>query len=78
MPALFVEMQERNHGISIIIPIFNEERRIAKCIERTVDYLNNHTNWDFEIIIANDASNDKDPIMAHQAGKGSLHKKSGI
>jgi glycosyltransferase AglD len=59
MPALFVEMQERNHGISIIIPIFNEERRIAKCMERTVDYLNNHTNWDFEIVIANDASNDK-------------------
>jgi glycosyltransferase AglD len=57
--AEFVEMQERNHGISIIIPIFNEERRIAKCIERTVDYLNNHTNWDFEIVIANDASNDK-------------------
>ncbi len=52
-------MQERNHGISIIIPIFNEERRIAKCIERTVDYFNNHTNWDFEIVIANDASNDK-------------------
>ena len=29
-------------------------------MERTVDYLNNnHTNWDFEIIVANDASNDK-------------------
>ncbi|MDQ4066517.1 MAG: glycosyltransferase family 2 protein [Thermoproteota archaeon] len=28
-------------------------------MERTVDYLENHTNWDFEIVIANDASTDK-------------------
>ena len=52
-------MRERNHSVSIIIPIFNEEKRIARCIERTVDYLDNHTNWDFEIVVANDASNDK-------------------
>ena len=52
-------MKERNHSVSIIIPIFNEEKRIARCIERTVDYLDNHTNWDFEIVVANDASNDK-------------------
>jgi glycosyltransferase involved in cell wall biosynthesis len=52
-------MRERNHSVSIIIPIYNEEKRIAKCMERTVDYLNNHTDWDFEIIVANDASNDR-------------------
>src|SRR5215211_7937616 len=51
--------EEENHSVSIIIPIYNEEKRIAKCIERTVDYLENHTNWDFEIVVANDASNDK-------------------
>src|SRR5919197_819293 len=56
---MFTEMQGKNQSISIIIPVFNEEKRIAKCIERTVDYLNNHTNWDFEIVVANDASNDK-------------------
>jgi glycosyltransferase involved in cell wall biosynthesis len=50
----------RNHSIPILIPIFNEEKRIAQCIGRIGDYLNNnHTNWDFEIIVANDASNDK-------------------
>jgi glycosyltransferase AglD len=54
-----VDMREENHSVSIIIPIYNEEKRIAKCIERTVDYLENHTNWDFEIVVANDASNDK-------------------
>jgi glycosyltransferase AglD len=53
------EMGGGNHSISIIIPIFNEEKRIAECIERTVDYLDNHTNWDFEIVVANDGSNDK-------------------
>ena len=58
--GLAVDMRgEENHSISIIIPIYNEEKRIAKCIQRTVDYLENHTNWDFEIIVANDASNDK-------------------
>jgi glycosyltransferase involved in cell wall biosynthesis len=50
---------KENHSISIIIPVFNEEKRIAKCIRRTVDYLENHTDWDFEIVVANDASNDK-------------------
>jgi glycosyltransferase AglD len=50
---------KENRSISIIIPIYNEEKRIAKCIERTLDYLENHTNWDFEIVVANDASNDK-------------------
>jgi glycosyltransferase involved in cell wall biosynthesis len=58
--GLAVEMRaQENHSISIIIPIYNEEKRIAKCIERTVDYLENHTDWDFEIVVANDASTDK-------------------
>ena len=52
-------MEETNHNISIIIPISNEEKRIARCTERTVDYLNNHTDSDFEIIVANDGSNDE-------------------
>jgi len=52
-------MRESNHSVSIIIPIFNEEKRIARCIERTVDYLDNQTDWDFEIVVANTASNDK-------------------
>jgi glycosyltransferase involved in cell wall biosynthesis len=50
---------KENRSISIIIPIYNEEKRLAKCIDRTLDYLENHTNWDFEIVIANDASSDK-------------------
>jgi glycosyltransferase involved in cell wall biosynthesis len=51
-------MQGRPHNVSIIIPVFNEERRLEKCLQRTLDYFNN-TDWDFEIIIANDASSDK-------------------
>lgn len=43
--------------ISIIIPAFNEEKRISECLERTLNYcLDKHS--DFEIIIAEDGSDD--------------------
>lgn len=48
---------DSHHGISIIIPAYNEEKRITKCLKRTLDYCKNQ-QWEFEIIIAEDGSAD--------------------
>jgi len=43
--------------ISIIIPAYNEEKRVTKCIERILEYFN-ETEWDLELIVAEDGSTD--------------------
>jgi glycosyltransferase involved in cell wall biosynthesis len=52
-------MQEKIHdlGISIIIPVFNEEKRVKQCIERLLPYCNGK-EWDFELIFVDDGSID--------------------
>jgi glycosyltransferase involved in cell wall biosynthesis len=46
-----------NMSISIIIPAYNEEKRITKCLTRTLQYcIEQH--WSFEIIVAVDGSID--------------------
>jgi len=44
-------------NISIIIPVYNEERRIMECLERSLNYCRKR-RWDFEIIVAEDGSTD--------------------
>jgi glycosyltransferase AglD len=44
-------------SISIIIPVYNEEKRIKKCLERLSEYCK-ALDWDFEIIVVDDASQD--------------------
>jgi glycosyltransferase AglD len=44
-------------NISIIIPVYNEERRIAQCLERSLDHCRKK-GWNFEIIVAEDGSTD--------------------
>ena len=52
--------------ISIVIPAFNSENYIAKCIDSIV----NQTLKDIEIIIVNDASEDNtQKIIEHYASK---------
>ena len=43
--------------ISIIIPAYNEEKRIRKCLTRTLQYCTEQ-QWDFEILVAVDGSVD--------------------
>lgn len=50
-------MMNSNLEISIIIPAYNEERRIQKCLKRVLEYCNEQ-KWNFEIIVAEDGSND--------------------
>jgi dolichyl-phosphate beta-glucosyltransferase len=44
-------------SLSIVIPAFNEERRLAKALERIVAYLNARL-WHSEIIVVDDGSSD--------------------
>lgn len=44
-------------NISIVIPAYNEEKRIKKCLDRTIEYCISQ-QWDFEIIVAEDGSKD--------------------
>jgi len=43
--------------ISIIIPAYNEENRILRCLNRLLRYCN-ESEWDFEVLIAEDGSTD--------------------
>ena len=44
-------------SITIVIPAINEEKRLPRCLERTLECCIEQ-NWDFEIIIAEDGSQD--------------------
>lgn len=43
--------------LSVIIPAFNEEERIASTLKKIYDYLNEH-NYNFELILVDDGSTD--------------------
>ncbi len=43
--------------ISIIIPAYNEEKRIPSCLERVLSYCNER-EWDYEVLVAEDGSTD--------------------
>jgi dolichyl-phosphate beta-glucosyltransferase len=49
--------KKMNKELSIIIPAFNEEKRITKSLEKAISYLENH-NHDFEVIVVDDGSSD--------------------
>lgn len=40
-------------SISIIVPAYNEEKRIVKCLTRMPEYCNSK-QWDYEVIVAED------------------------
>jgi glycosyltransferase involved in cell wall biosynthesis len=44
--------------LSIVIPAYNEERRIGRTLEGTFDYLDAQ-NYDSEVIVVNDGSSDR-------------------
>src|SRR3989344_2994698 len=50
-------------GLSIIIPAYNEEANVAKCIKDVSSVLKK-TDWDWEIIVVNDGSKDKTGAVA--------------
>lgn len=55
--------------LSVIIPAYNEERRIFKILEAAEDYLVGQ-NFDYEIIVVNDGSEDKTVEVAKSHSSG--------
>jgi len=43
--------------ITIIIPAYNEENRIPRCLKRVLEYCNER-EWDYEVLVAEDGSTD--------------------
>ena len=43
--------------ISIVIPVYNEEKRITKCLSRVLDFCS-QKQYNFEVIVAEDGSSD--------------------
>ena len=61
--------------LSIIIPAYNEEKRIAPTIEKIMEYLSANTSLKrWEIIIIDDGSKDNTRNLANEA----IHKDSRI
>lgn len=50
--------QTADFSISIIIPVHNEEKRVSRCLQRTIEFCNSRL-WEFEIIIVEDGSTDR-------------------
>jgi len=53
----FISLMNNQLKISIIIPVFNEEKRIPRCLERILEYCN-EKEWDYEVLVAEDGSTD--------------------
>ena len=47
----------RQLKITIIIPAYNEEKRIPRCLKRVLEYCNER-EWDYEVLVAEDGSTD--------------------
>jgi len=57
-------------GLSVVIPAFNEERRIGATIRRIQEYAASRIG-DFEVIVVDDGSADATGRVATEAGNGS-------
>jgi len=55
--------------ISIVIPVFNEEKRIAKSLSRLASYLRRR-KLDSEVIVVDDGSNDKTEKILNDLAQG--------
>ena len=50
--------KKKKYGLSIIFPIYNEEKNIVK-LTKEINYLIKQNFFDLEIIFVNDGSTDK-------------------
>ena len=60
-----METNKRSEFISVVIPDYNESRRIAPIIERMYDYLKDQSRQ-FEIVVVDDGSTDNTKMVLDQ------------
>ena len=60
--------------LSVIIPAYNEEKRIRKTLETLITYLDRKKHY-YEIIVVNDGSTDKTKEVIQEFVKDSGNKK---
>jgi glycosyltransferase involved in cell wall biosynthesis len=52
------------NSVSIVIPVYNEERRLPGCIPKLVDFLERRCEWAWEVVIADNGSTDRTSSIA--------------
>jgi dolichyl-phosphate beta-glucosyltransferase len=57
-----------NHSLSVVIPSYNEEKRLPPALDRVVKYLIARGYRESEIIIVNDGSSDRTAEIAREIG----------
>lgn len=72
------QMEEKNTGIDIVVPVF----RVEKYLNRCVDSILNQTHQDFRLILVDDGSDDRCPLMCDEYAQKDcrihvIHKKNG-
>lgn len=60
-------LQPAQPKFSIIIPAYNEHRRIGETLRRVLDYLHEQ-KWDAEVVVVNDGSRDDTPEIISRFG----------
>jgi dolichyl-phosphate beta-glucosyltransferase len=56
--------QTVNLSITIIIPAYNEEKRLLSSMQRIIEYCTSQ-NWDYEVVIVEDGSTDRTLNVIH-------------
>jgi glycosyltransferase involved in cell wall biosynthesis len=57
LPPMRDKSQMVDFGMTIIIPVHNEKKRISRCLQRTIAFCSSQ-RWEYEIIIVEDGSTD--------------------
>jgi glycosyltransferase involved in cell wall biosynthesis len=55
--------------VNITIPVFNEEKRLARCLPRLHSFLARQRTSPWEIVVANNGSTDRTQTIAEQFGR---------
>ena len=58
-------LQDLKFGLTLLIPVHNEEKRLERCLKRTQAFCDSQ-HWDYEIIVVEDGSTDKTVDVARK------------
>ena len=62
--------------LDVVIPVYNEEQDLAPCVRRLHTYLTEHFPYPFRITVADNASIDATPVIAHELAEEFLEVES--